>query len=135
MRNTALKKVNPTNSSYYTKFYPAFQAFTGCEKATLIIGKLEYWFSNPKYVGGFYKFVEPCGHPLYREGDSWAEELGVSRKLFAKAFDIIGVRYNSKSAYLKAEDKFQGKLYARYHDRQTNRTYFVRNHEIVRLSF
>lgn len=121
---------NATNS-FYIKFYPALLSFTGCEKATLISGKLEYWFSNPKYENGFYKFIEPCAHPLYRKGDSWSEELGFSRKLFAKAFDVIGVRYNSKSAYLKAEDKFQGKLYASYHDRKTNRTYFVRNHEFT----
>lgn len=122
---------NYATHSFYIKFYPALLSYTGCEKATLIAGKLEYWFSNPKYVGGFYKFVEPCGHPLYRHGDSWSEELGVSRKLFAKAFDIIGIRYNSKSAYLRSEDKFQGKLYASYHDRKTNRTYFVRNHEFT----
>lgn len=122
---------NNANDSFYTRFYPGLQAFTGNTISTLIIGKLEYWFSKPQYVGGFYKFVEPCGHPLYREGDSWSEELDVSRKLFAKAFDLIGVRYNSKSAYLGAEDKFQGKFYASYHDRKTNRTYFVRNHEVV----
>ncbi|MFZ2198335.1 MAG: hypothetical protein WAV13_11415 [Thermodesulfovibrionales bacterium] len=122
---------NYARNSFYIKFYPSLLSFTGCEKATLIAGKLEYWFSNPKYERGFYKFIEPCAHPLYREGDSWSEELGISRKLFAKAFNIIGVRYNSKSAYLKAEDKFQGKLYASFHDRKTNRTYFVRNHEFT----
>lgn len=117
--------------SFYTKFYPSLQAFTGSAISTLIIGKLEYWFSVPQFVDGFYKFVEPCGHPLYREGDSWSEELGISRKLFTKAFDIIGVRYNSKSAFLKAEDPFRGKLYASYHDRRTNQTYYVRNHSFV----
>lgn len=122
---------NHLTHSFYIKFYPALLSFTCSERATLIAGKLEYWFSKPQYEGGFYKFIEPCADPLYREGDSWSEELGVSRKLFAKAFDIIGVRYSSKSSYLKAEDKFQGKLYASYHDRQTNRTYFVRNHEFT----
>ena len=66
--------------SFYTKFYPGLQAFTGSAISTLIIGKLEYWFSMPRYVGGFYKFVEPCKHPLYRAGDSWSEELGVSKR-------------------------------------------------------
>ena len=122
---------NYATDSFYIKFYPALQAYTGSERATLILGKLEYWFSKPKFENGFYKFVEPCGHPLYRKGDSWSEELGISRKLFAKAFAIIGVRYNSKSNYLKAKDKFQGKLYASYHDRKTNRTYFIRNHEFT----
>lgn len=122
---------NNLTNSFYTKFYPSLQAFTGSTISTLIIGKLEFWFSYDRYREGFYKFVEPCAHPLYRKGDSWSEELGVSRKLFAKAFDVIGIRYNSKSAYLKAQDKFQGKLYASYHDRKTNRVYFVRNHQFV----
>lgn len=120
---------NCLTHSFYIKFYPGIKTSLGCEKAPLILGRLEYWFE--KYAKGFYKFIEPCNHPLYREGDSWSEELGLSRKLFAKAFDLIGVRYISKSAYLNSEDKFQGKLYASYHDRKTNRTYFVRNHEFA----
>lgn len=117
---------NYTTHSFYIKFYPGIKSSLGCEKATLILGRLEYWFE--KYKTGFYKFVEPCGHPLYREGDSWSEELGFSRKIFAKAFALIGVRYRSKTDYLNTKDKFQGKLYASYHDRKTNRTYFIRNH-------
>ena len=120
---------NKLTHSFYIKFYPGIKTSLGCEKATLILGRLEYWFE--KYKMGFYKFVEPCAHPLYREGDSWSEELGFSRKIFAKAFALIGIRYKSKSDYLNTEDKFQGKLYASYHDRKTNRTYFIRNHEFA----
>lgn len=115
--------------SFYIKFYPGINSSIGCEKATLILGRLEYWFE--KYKNGFYKFVEPCNHPLYRDGDSWQEEIGFSRKIFAKAFDLVGVRYKSKSAFLKASDRFKGKLYASYHDRKTNQTYFVRNHDFA----
>ncbi len=122
---------NNVSNSFYTKFYPSLQAYTGSALSTLIIGKLEFWFSYDKYRDSFYKFVEPCESPLYRPGDSWSEELCVSRKIFNKAFDIIGVRYKSKSDYLNAEDTFQGKLYASYHDRKTNRTYYVRNHGYV----
>lgn len=115
------------DNSYYIKFYPKIKSTVGCEKATLILGRLEYWFE--RYTSGFYKFIEPCSHPLYREGDSWVEEIGFSRKVFTKAFDLIGVRYKSKSAFMQAADKFQGKLYASYHDRKTNQNYFVRNNE------
>lgn len=114
---------------YYIKFYPKLKLSIGSEKAALILGRLEYWFQNNKYVNGFYKFIEPCNHPLYREGDSWAEEIGFSRKIFSKSFDLIGVRYKSKSAFLKSSDRFQGKPYASYHNRKTNQTYFVRNNE------
>jgi hypothetical protein len=117
------------NNIFYVKFYPSLNLALGCEKATLILGRLEYWFE--RYTSGFYKFVEPCSHPLYREGDSWSEEIGFPRKAFAKAFDLIGVRYKSKSAFMQSKDKFQGKLYASYHDRKTNQTYFIRNHEFA----
>ena len=123
--------LNTLSPSSYIKFYPILQYVTGSNTAALILGKLEFFFSNPKFESGFYKFSESCHHPLYRKGDSWSEELGISRKVFNRAFDLIGVRYNSKSAYLKAEDKFQGKPYASYHDRATNCTYYIRNHEFV----
>jgi len=94
----------------------------------LLRGQLDYWFSKkPK---GFYKFLEPCNHPLYKAGDSWSEELGISRRTFNTLFDSVGIRYNSKTAFKKAKDKFQGKLYASYHDRKTHKMFFVRNAEL-----
>lgn len=94
-------------------------------KLGLIIGQLEYWFKlKPK---GFYKFLEPCKHPLYKVGDSWAEELGLSRRQFNKIFDEIGIRYKSKTAFKNEPDPFKGQAYACYHDRKTNKTFFVRN--------
>lgn len=128
MNNAFVCKTQPENS-FYIKFYPGIKSSLGCGKATLILGRFEYWFT--KYQQGFYKFIEPCKHPLYRTGDSWAEEIGFSRKVFAKAFDLIGIRYKSKSAFQKASNKFQGKLYASYHDRKTNQTYFFRNHSFA----
>ena len=121
------------SSPSFIKYFPRIKSYTGCEKATVITGRLEFWFS--KYQSGFYKFLEPCGHGLYRVGDSWSEELGFSRKVFNRAFDLIGIRYKSKSEFKSAEDKFQGKLYASYHDRKTNRTYFVRNHALAQEFF
>lgn len=129
MSKTILTNSDFSKTSFYIKFYPKVKTSLGCEKATLILGRMEYWFN--KYTNGFYKFIEPCPHPLYKEGDSWLEELGFSRKIFARAFDLIGVRYKSKSAYLKAIDKFQGKLYASYHDRKSNKTFFIRNHDFA----
>lgn len=117
----------------FTKFFPSLTIFTKKVEATLIMGQMEYWFS--KYKDGFYKFMEPCAHAHYRDGDSWTEELTLSRKVFNKAFECIGVRYKSKSEFDKAEDKFQGKLYASYYDRKENKTYYVRNHFLVQDLF
>ena len=117
-------------SRYFIKYNPEFKRFFGSEKAALIFDRLEYWSS--KYPSGFWKFFEFCNyHPQYQEGDSWEEELGFSRKVFTRAFNFIGTHYKSKSEYLAQSDPFQGKMYASYYDRKTNRTHFFRNHSAV----
>jgi hypothetical protein len=115
--------------AFFVKFAPQIKKLTGCSRSTEILGKLEYWFS--KYPDGFYKFIEPCSHKLYREGDSWTEELYCDRKSFSSSFDRIAVRYKSRRAFEQANDKFQDKLYASFYDRYTNQTYFVRNHTLA----
>ena len=114
---------------YFVKFDPRINQLTGCYRATLILSTLEYWFQ--KKPDGFYKFIEACPHRLYKSGDSWTEQLDCDRKSFASSFDKIAVRYKSRRAYEKAEDKFQEKMYASIYDRNTNQTYFVRNHELA----
>ena len=121
------------NCSHYIKYYPEFKRAFGSEKAALIFERLEYW--SQKYETGFWKFFEPCPHPLYRQGDSWEEEVGFSRKVFKRFFSLIGTHYSSKSEFLRQSDPFQGKLYASYYDRKTNRTYFLRNHDAVKTFF
>ena len=116
--------------TYSIKYYPEFKRVFGSDKAAIIFERLEYW--SQKYEAGFWKFFEPCKHPLYRQGDSWEEEIGFSRKVFTKVFPLIGIHYKSKSEFLQQSDPFQGKLYVSYYDRKTNRTYFLRNHQFVR---
>jgi len=113
----------------YIKYMPSLNIKFHSKNAALIFQKLEYWSS--KYPNkGFYKFLEPCEkNPLYRVGDSWSEELGISRVTFNKSFEKFGIRYRSKSEFLRTEDKFQGNAYASYYDRKTNRMYFIRNNE------
>lgn len=95
----------------------------------LVMQQLDYWFeSHPQ---GFYKFLEPSDHPAYKDGDSWTEELGMSRHEFRTAFDKIGIRYKSKSDFDKAVDKFQGLFYCSYVDRRSNLTYYFRNHDLL----
>lgn len=112
----------------FIKYSPVLSHNLGSDRSAIILDRLEYWFS--KY-SSFYKFIEPCSHPCYREGDSLQEELSISRKVFNKAFDLIGVRYKSKTAFMEEKDPFKGKLYAMYMDRQTHKTYFVRNNKFA----
>lgn len=108
---------------------PSFISYCGSPKAVSIMTRLEHWFCLK--TKGFYKFLEPCKHRAYKQGDSWIEELGFCRKTFNAAFDLIGIRYKSKSQFLAADDKFKEKLYASYYDRDTNQMFYVRNHDFV----
>jgi hypothetical protein len=107
---------------------------TGSVTGSILMLQLDYWFS--KYPNGFYKFLAKTPkHPDYRDGDSWTEELGFSEAEFRTAFDQIGVRHPSKSAYKKAANHFAvvngEKFYCSYHDKQLGLTWYFRNHQKV----
>jgi hypothetical protein len=119
----------PYSAPYFIKYNPALVNELGSKNAVLLFEKMEYWFSKKK--NEFYKFIEPCCHPCYREGDSWSEELGFSKLVFRNAFDKIGSRYISKTAFEKEADPFKGKLFASYRDRQSKKTVFVRNNALL----
>lgn len=111
---------------YVKELMPLAQSVTGC----LLMQQLDYWFE--RQPDGFFKFMEPApDHPNYRAGDSWCEELGVSRAQFRTAFEAIGTIYRSKSEFDKAADKFQGRFYCSFYDRRRQLTFYYRNHDMV----
>jgi hypothetical protein len=120
----------PYTAPYFIKYNPTLVAEFGSQTAVLLFDRLEYWFS--KKQNEFYKFIEPCDHPLCKKGDTWTEELGLSKRIFRTAFDKIGIRYISKTAFEKEADPFKGKLFAYYRDRQTKKTIFVRNNLLLK---
>lgn len=68
-------------------------AITGGVIGSIMLGQLIYWAAKSDYKP-FYKFIQPCGHALYKEGDSWAEELGVDDKTISrnfKKFEELGI--------------------------------------------
>lgn len=122
MRNRILSLTRNT-IPYVKEIQPLAGSVTGC----ILMQQLDYWFE--RYPDGFYKFQEAApGHPLYREGESWIEELGFGLTEFRGAFDRIGVRYKSKAEFKAAPDPFQGKFYCCYTDRRAGVTYYFRNH-------
>jgi hypothetical protein len=106
--------------------------------SALLLQQLDFWFD--KY-NSFWKFLEPAPkHPHYKEGDSWTEELGMSKEEFRTAFAAIGIPYKSKNQFLDADNKFVQRdedgneieyYYASYFDRQKSLTYYVRNDELL----
>ncbi len=81
--------------------------------------------------GTFQKFLEPCPHQEYKEGTSIKEELKIGRHAFNKHFDRFGIRYLSKTRFLKAANPFEGKRFAMYLDRKQALTFFVANPEFL----
>lgn len=66
---------------------------TGGVIGSIMLGQLIYWAAKNDYKP-FYKFIQPCGHALYKEGDSWAEELGIDDKTISrnfKKFEELGI--------------------------------------------
>ncbi|PFX12219.1 Large terminase protein [Stylophora pistillata] len=70
----------------------------------------------------FYKFKTPFakGNKLYRKGDSFSEFFNVSDRTFRRHLKPVTTIYESKSAYLEAEDKFKGMPILCYFDRKRN---------------
>ena len=59
-------------------------AITGGVTATILLQQVSYWWKKSGSQP-FYKFIQPCKHEKYHDGDSWTEELGFSRKEFLTA--------------------------------------------------
>ena len=119
--------------TYFIKHDQRIRRIIGCDRATLIFDRLEFYSS--RQPDGFYKFIEPNSHKLYKKDDSWTELLDCHRTSFWRAFKLIGKKHSSRWEFAKSEDKFEGKLYASYYDRLTNRMFFVRNHDAVKELF
>lgn len=58
---------------------------TGSVTATILLQQFIFRNKHSKNES-FYKFIEPCNHNKYVEGDSWTEELGFTKYEFNTAY-------------------------------------------------
>ncbi len=58
-------------------YRPRLNAITGSVTATILLQQVLYWYKKNGNKP-FYKFNAPCDHALFKPGDSWADELGLS---------------------------------------------------------
>lgn len=72
-------------------YRPEFNLVTGSVTASILLNQIIFWAAQGNGEP-FYKFQQPCGHEKYRDGDSWCEELGFSRKEFLGAIAKIGTK-------------------------------------------
>jgi len=118
------------------KYRPELRDLAKGTPGMILMSRLEHWFKY--HPDGFYKFQKPAAkHSLYRPGDSWEEETGMTVDEQRTAFDRFGIRHKSKSDMLKAKEADQlfgpdnQAYYCSYVDRSESLTYYLRNHELM----
>ena len=114
----------------YIKFDVPVRNYYGSINAAIVFSRLVYW--SRKQPEGFYKFKQPCKkHKLYKVGQSWGEELGMSRKVLDPIMNRLVNHHLTKRSYLKETDKFKGKMFASYTNHKTNQTYYFMDKNAV----
>lgn len=98
-------------------------------KVSRVFGQLHYW--STKMPNGFYKFKEACKHPLYKKDQSWSESLNMTPRMFNPVFNMLVNHHKSKNDYRNSIDKFGGKMFCSYTERNTNKTYYFMDKEAV----
>lgn len=102
-------------------YRPSWNQFTGSVNATLFLQQMIYWWVK-QGRRPFYKFNSPCDHPQYRTGDSWQEELGMTRSEFETARRKIGA---------KTKGNVNGKALVSYWIDPERRTWYALNETAV----
>jgi hypothetical protein len=62
---------------------------------TMLLSQIIYW--DDKCGGEFYKFMSPCDHPKYKEGESWEEDFEESWDVLSKALNGFAVKKSKKN--------------------------------------
>lgn len=106
----------------YMKFDIAVRDYYGSNNTAIAFARLLYWFG--KKPDGFYKFKEGCSHPLYKKGDSWSEDLKMTKRILDPVLKRLVTHHKSKNAYRESNDKFDGKMFCSYTERNTNKTFY-----------
>jgi hypothetical protein len=87
--NVALNLLAEDNDTI--PYRKSLRRIAGSVTATILLQQIVWRAKHHKWEA-FYKFKSPCKHELYREGDSWTEELGFSIEEFDAAIKRIGTK-------------------------------------------
>lgn len=108
-------------------YRPKLNRLTGrCVLATIMFQQILYWWTKSGHKP-FYKFLAPCSHADYREGDSWEEELGFSRSEVHTALSKIAVKVTKGVSKTKVLEE---NMVAYWTDR-TRKTWFEVSPQVV----
>lgn len=75
---------------------PRWNTYTGGFLSSVVLQQIFYHWNN-RGRRPFFKFLQPCEHQKYRKGDSWEEELNISRKEFSTALKTIAFKRTEKT--------------------------------------
>jgi len=75
-------------------YRPKLRPVCGSVTAVILMQQIIFLWKRSGFKP-FYKFNEPCDHPLYKDGDSWEEELGLSYAELHGARKRIAKKVNS----------------------------------------
>lgn len=88
---------------YSITYRPDLNHLTGSVISTIILSQIIYWWKKAER-SKFYKFKEACSHPMYKHGDSWCEELGLTREEFDSGIKKICFKLGKNKNIIKKED-------------------------------
>lgn len=80
-----------SDDGYHISYRPKLRGIADSALSGILLSRIWHWW-NRKDRKAFFKFQQPCKHKLYKEGDSWTEELGFSRSEFNVALKRIGTK-------------------------------------------
>jgi hypothetical protein len=108
-------------------YRPEFNEITNSATASLLLSQIIYWWV---WTGRkpFFKFSAPCDHAMYKDGDSWQEELRFSRTEFETARSKIGTKINRNTDKSEVQ---KTRLVIYWRD-TNNLTWYEVNEELLR---
>lgn len=77
------------------RLHPMLNSYAAC----ILLQQMVYWQKKMMLKGRteFYKFRAPCDHAMYSTGDSWTEELGMSRDELDAALKKIAKKFTKSN--------------------------------------
>lgn len=79
------------------QYDPKLNEHTGGIEETIFFLQMLYWWN--KMEKPFYKFQSPCEHQLYKSGESWQEELGLSSHKLKRCKNIVMSKLELRKTY------------------------------------
>ena len=87
----AFDKIQSEIMSEHVIYRPTISKITGSLTSAILLIRIMH-YAKLKKNKDFYKFNGSCQHELYREGDSWQEDIGLTRHEFEGARKRIATR-------------------------------------------